>query len=115
MAKKAQRPKITKEVAELGKQVEKALREVATSDELRDIGSDISSSFRRIGEKVVNALQAAKKSGHGQEVGDQLKKVVGMGKASGKETADRVRENLQRGLRGVGEELARIAERLDKR
>lgn len=68
-----------------------------------------------MGEKVVSALQTAKESDQGRKVGDQLKKVVILGKESGKETAEKVRENLKKGLKGVGAELAKIADRLEKR
>jgi BMFP domain-containing protein YqiC len=118
MAKKNGRtvhPKLTKEVSELGKQVEKAIRSAAKSPELKDLSAEISRSLQRVGEKVVDALRTAKGSDQGRKVGEQFKKVVDIGKESGKETAEKVRQNLTKGLKGIGAELAKIADKLEKR
>ncbi|MBI5624140.1 MAG: hypothetical protein HY924_10200 [Elusimicrobia bacterium] len=118
MAKKATqtgRPNLTKEVTELGKQVERAIRAAAKSPEVRGLGEEISRSLQRVGEKVVDALQTAKQSDQGRKVGEQFKKVVDLGKESGKETAEKVRENLTKGLKGIGAELSKIADKLEKR
>ncbi len=114
-AKKSQTPSVTKEVAELSKQVERALRAAAHSPELRDIGAEITTGFQKVGAKVVAAVESARESEQGQLVGRQLKKVIDTGREKGLKTATEVRGNLIKGLRGIGSELAKIAERIENR
>lgn len=106
---------VLKEVADLGRQVQKAIEAVATSEETREIFSEMSASIQRVGGKVTTALSAAKESAEGQKIGKQFKKVLDVGKKSGKETGEKVRANLATGLREIGSELSKLAQKLQDR
>lgn len=113
--KKQPQDDVLKEVAEFGRQVQKAIEAVATSEETRGIFSEVSASLQRVGGKVNDAFAAAKESPEGQKIGKQLKKVVEVGKKSGLETGEKMRVNLATGLREIGSELAKLAEKLKNR
>ena len=115
MAKTKTDSNILKEVAALGKQVEKTLRAAAESPELKGIGSEIKNSLGRISDKVVGAVDSAKESAQGRQVGRQFKKVVETGKATGRQAGEELAQNLAEGLKGVGAELQRLADRLKKK
>lgn len=113
---KAQRTaeSVTKEVAALGKEVAATLKAVVESEELRAVGSELTHSLQRVSEKVVDAVKTATKSERPRAVGSQLGKVVQTGTKRGMETSERLRNNLTTGLREIGKELSRLAQRLDK-
>ena len=109
---KAGRASVTREVAALGQQVAETLKAVAQSQELRAVGTEITHSIKRVSEKVVDAVNTAKESGKPRELGSQLGKVVRTGKKRGAEAGEVLRVNLAAGLREIGNELTRLAQRL---
>ncbi|MBI4423921.1 MAG: hypothetical protein HY554_09355 [Elusimicrobia bacterium] len=113
-AHKAARPTVAREVAALGRQVAETLRSVAESKELREVGTEISGSLQRVSEKVVQAVKTASKSEKPRAIGGQVGKILETGRKRGMEAGERVRVNLAAGLREIGQELSRLAQRLDE-
>ena len=108
------RASVAREVTALGKQLAETLKAVAQSEELRAVGSELTHSLKRVSEKVVDAVKSAKDSDKPRELGSQLGKVVQTGKKRGAEAGERIRVNLAAGLREIGNELTRLAKRLDE-
>lgn len=105
---------VSKEVTALGKEVAATLRAVVESEELRAVGSELTNSLQRVSEKVVAAVKTAAKSERPKAVGSHLGKVVRTGSKRGMDATERVRNNLATGLREIGQELSRLAQRLNK-
>lgn len=113
-AEKAARESVSREVAALGKQVAQTLRAVAESKELRAVGQELTESMKRVSERVVDAVKTASHSERPKAVAQQIGKVAQTGRKRGLEAGGRIRENLATGIRQIGEELSRLAHRLDK-
>ncbi|MCX5787688.1 MAG: hypothetical protein NTX64_04135 [Elusimicrobia bacterium] len=113
-SEKEGRASVAREVTALGKQLAETLKAVAQSEELRAVGSELTHSLKRVSEKVVDAVKSAKDSEKPGELGSQLGKVVQTGKKRGVEAGERIRVNLAAGLREIGNELTRLAKRLDE-
>jgi len=108
-------PDVAKELAALGKHVGDTLKAVASSPELKGIKNDIVKSIERVGGKMVDAVHAAQESEQTQKINKQVKKIVETSKKKGAETGERLKVNLAGGLREIGAQLSKLAERLDDR
>ncbi|MBI4346086.1 MAG: hypothetical protein HY553_04485 [Elusimicrobia bacterium] len=111
---KEARESVRREVAALGKEVADTLRAVAESEQLRAVSSELTHSMKRLSAKVVEAVKTAGKSERPRAVAHQIGKVAETGRRRGMEAGERLRNNLSTGLRQIGEELSRLAQRLDK-
>jgi hypothetical protein len=103
------------ELAALGKQIQKSLMAAAKSDELKELGSEVAASLKRVGGKTSEAIEAAKKSGAAKDLGKQFKKVTEVSTEKGKEAGHKTYENVAHGLSELGTELSKLADELKKR
>ena len=103
------------ELAALGRQIQKSLVAAAKSDELKELGSELSASLKKVGGKTAEAIEAAKKSGAAKDISKQFKKVTEVGAEKGKEAGHKTYENVAHGLSELGTELSKLADELKKR
>lgn len=106
---------LLEELAALGKQIQRSFAAAAKSDELKALGSEVSKSLKKVSDKAAEALKAAKESEEARELSERLKKVAKAGAAKGKEAGGKAYENAAHGLSELGDELARLAEKLKQR
>lgn len=105
---------VGKELNELGRKVEAALKAAAQSGHVRGIREEVTSGLRNVGTKLAVALDAARKSEEGRQVQKQLNKVVSSGKTQGAEAAKQMRANLATGMQALSKELQNIARKLGR-
>ena len=104
---------VVKEVVELGRRMESALKAAMLSKETVAVQDEFMESLQTIGTKMVEAVKAARESEKTEEVHQQVKKVIKTSQTKGKETASAMRNNLTKGLRSISHQLARLADDLD--
>lgn len=110
MVKKNKTEALSKELAELGRKVHKALADAVSSAEVKAVKTELSDSLGRVGEKIVAAAKKAEESAKKDEIKTQARKVAQAGlKATGG-----IKKNLAGGLREVSARLAELAKKLDK-
>ena len=105
-------PAVAKELAELGRRMESALRSAAHSGHVREVRGEIVKGVRNVGSRLAEALEAARTSPEGRQVQRQFKKVLSTGKGEGIDTAKKVRENLSEGMQVLSKELQSLARKL---
>ena len=116
---------LTKELGVLAKQLGNTIKAAAQSKEVKNIGSEISSSVRAISHSVVDAAKKAVKSEAAHSIKGQAKKVVVIGKdkakkviITGKDKGLHATKNwrsiLSKELKAAGKELEVLSWRLKK-
>lgn len=113
-AKPAGGDDVTKEISDLGKKIESALKAASTNKHVRGIQSEITKGVRNVGKHLAGALDAARESEESAELQKQVKKVLQTGKTKGAEASKKVASNLVSGLTTLSKELSRLAGKLDK-
>ncbi|MBI3553610.1 MAG: hypothetical protein HY077_14025 [Elusimicrobia bacterium] len=106
---------LLEELAALGRQIQKSIVAAAQSDELKELGSEMAASLKKVGGKTAEAIEAAKKSRESKDLGDRLKKVAAAGKEAGKDVGGKAYENVAHGLSELGAELGKLADKLKER
>lgn len=102
------------ELAALGSRIEGALKSAVTSKAARDFQTEAAKSIKSVGQKLVSAVEAARKSEDARGIGEQAKKVFRTGKKQGVDTAKQAQANLAAGLKGLSKELKDLAKKVKK-
>ena len=104
---------ISREVVALGREVTDTLLGIVDNKELRAVGSEMTRSVQRVGDKMVDAVRQVGRSEAPRRLTRQTGRVIRTGARRGVETSGRMRDNLAFGLRRVGQQLARLGSRLE--
>ncbi len=104
---------ISREVLALGREVSDALLAIVENKELRAVGSEMTSSVQRVGDKMVHAARRMGASTAPGRITRQMGRVLGTGARRGVSASGRMRGNLASGLRKVGQQLTRLGQRLE--
>ncbi|PCI37163.1 MAG: hypothetical protein COB53_07325 [Elusimicrobia bacterium] len=128
MAKKKKTKKITKslvsksppkvdfvkELAALGAKIEGALKSAVKSKAAKDIGTEAAKSIKSVSKKLISAVESARKSEEVRGLEEQAKKVFRTGKKQGTDSAKQAQANLSAGLKGLSQELEKLAKSVKK-
>jgi hypothetical protein len=106
---------LVKEISALGRKMEGVLTAAVQNKETKAVQAELSRSVRKVGQRITDALDAARKSEESRQLRLQAEKVFMVGKKEGAEAARKVRSNLVTGLRGLAKELSGLAGKIDKK
>lgn len=109
--------RLSEEFREFGRNLIRALRSVATSDELRNLGNEIVESLRDIGEEVQETVERTREKEEVRAVGDQARR-VSQAVSSGipaRELASDMQTNLSQALRSLNGELNKLVDQIQSR
>lgn len=105
------------EFREFGRQLLRAVRSVAESEELRHLGQEIVESLRDIGEEVQTTLERTREKDEVRAVGEQARRVgqsVSSNLRGGEVTGD-VQTNLSQALNSLNNELNKVIDQIQSR
>ncbi|MGH2543500.1 MAG: hypothetical protein ACRDIB_11905 [Ardenticatenaceae bacterium] len=101
------------EFKEFGRQLMRAIRAVADSDELRNLGHEIVESMRDIGEDIQETFEQARSKEEVQKVGEQAKRVTQV--ITSREAASDLQTSLSQALHSLNDELNKIIDQVQTR
>jgi hypothetical protein len=109
--------RLGEEFRELGRQLMRAFRSVADSDELRNLSNEVVDSLRDIGEEVQETFQRTRQKEEVKAVGERAKRVgqaVSSG-ASARELTTELQSGLSQALRSLNNELNKVIDQIQAR
>jgi hypothetical protein len=109
--------RLGEEFRELGRQLMRAFRSVADSDELRNLGNEVVESLRDIGEEVQETFQRTRQKEEVKAVSERAKRVgqaVSSG-ASARELTGELQSGLSQALRSLNNELNKVIDQIQAR
>jgi len=109
--------RLSDEFREFGRQLLRAMRSVADSPELRNVGQEIVESLRHIGGEVQQAYDRTKESDEVKELGHQAKRVSQTlnDNVRSNELASEVQQGLSKALHTLNEELNKVIDQVQSR
>ena len=106
---------VAKEIGELGRKVEQALKSAAASKHVSGLKTEISKGVRNVGRKLSDALGALNESEESQELKSQVKRVLSTGRKQSAAASKQVASNIVAGLGVLSKELSRLAGKIEKK
>ena len=105
------------EFREFGRQLIRAMRSVADSPELRNVGQEIVESLRHIGGEVQQAYERTKEREEVKDLGQQAKRVTHTlsENVRSNELASDVQQSLSKALHSLNEELNKVIDQVQSR
>jgi Mg2+ and Co2+ transporter CorA len=109
--------RLSDEFREFGRQLLRAMRSVAESPELRNVGQEIVESLRHIGGEVQQAYERTKESDEVKGLGQQAKRVTQTlnENVRSNEMASDVQQGLSKALHNLNEELNKVIDQIQSR
>lgn len=109
--------RLTDEFREFGRQLLRAMRSVAESPELRNVGQEIVESLRHIGGEVQQAYERTKDSEEVKGLGQQAKRVTQTlsENVRSNDLANDVQQGLSKALHSLNEELNKVIDQVQSR
>ncbi len=101
------------EFKEFGRQLLRAVRSVAESEELRRLGHEITESLKDIGEEVQQTLEQTRSRDDVKAVGEQARRVTQA--LAPKDVAGEVQSGLSQALRSLNSELNKVIDQIQSR
>lgn len=105
--------KLGEEFREFGSQLMRAIRAVADSEELRNLGNEIIESLRDIGEEVQETFERTRDKEEVKAVGEQARRMTQA--IASTEGAGDVQQNLSQALRSLNNELNKFIDEVQTR
>ena len=110
----SENPDIVKELKGLGAELAKALKQIRSSREFKDLQKEVTTGVKKISASLIKSIKAAQKSQSTQRLKTRLHRVAKAGKIQGTAEAQRARVVVTKGLRRARTALKQVSKDLHR-